>query len=153
MVQTRGQQAREQSPNDVSSGTARGVTAEGNAITMAAFLGHSPMSVVMGSKPRYSANTPRAESDENGSAVPRGCSDSPALSVGAQDDEHGWGHEHPRNVSTQRLSASPHEGVGTVAMEGLLFRCRGWGYILSLAPCLVHDNEVTLHVSLCFLGT
>ena len=79
MVQTRGQQAGEQSSNDVSSGTARGVTDEGDAITTASYLGHSPMSVVMGSKPRYSANTPRGESAENGSAVPRGSSDSPVL--------------------------------------------------------------------------
>lgn len=50
MVQTRGQQTREQSPIDVSGVAVRRVTAEGDA-DATGYLGHFPRYVVMGFKP------------------------------------------------------------------------------------------------------
>ncbi len=162
MVQTRGQQAGEQSPVDVSGVDPRGVTTKGNTVTAAAYSGHALKNTIPGVCPGHSTDIPRCVCSDRGSAALWSGANSLAISVGAQDDECKCAESMSilRNVAPiesmllriRQQALESQLDTWKVSSASVLMVLWGALPVLRLTPSLVFHHQDTLPLPGCGFG-
>ncbi len=87
MLQTRGQQTRDHSPIDVSGGTLRGITAEGDTVSKTVYSGSTLKNAAAILSTNTSTNASRSMCVEKDSPAPCQGGGSPTLGISVHENE------------------------------------------------------------------
>ena len=137
IVQTTGQDAGDQSPNDSSDVALRGVTAEGDTGTTTPYSGSPLKSAVP------SASTPSGVCTEGVNAALWVGVGSPTLSDGTHDDDSARAEctNIPRNVSARRLSTTSYCAIVLDFVDFFFFFFWGGGGGYVIMCCLMESRR------------